>query len=566
MGAPVQIDDLLGLAGGVGSDPAIVPAEGVGSVKSVAGGAYDGANRFDRELALWAPPITSADNEILPAKAMADARTRDTMRNDAYISNIGSIHQNYIVGSVFLLNAKPSTRVLWGQADDVWEEEFQEEVEEKFTLWAESSECWVDATRRNTFSEMVRLVTGINFMGGESFSAVEWLREESDRPFNTAILLLDNERITTPPTAQFDVRVRGGVRRNKRGRPLGYYVRQAHPSDFRDPDVHDFKYVRANRPWGRKQIIHIFEQVRPDQTRGISELTAMLRETYQARKIRDVALQNMIVNSSYAAAIESDLPTDVIFNLIGGGNVTNDGRVEEAISTYMDSYLSTVAQYVGKSKYAQLDGVKIPHLPPGSKLNLMPVGKGGLLGTEFEQSLLRYLAAGSGVSGEQVSRDYSRTNYSSIKAALADTQLYMASKKKIIADRWATAVFKLWFEEAYNRGAIETLNRPNAPNYYDPLMAEAYTACDWIGASRGQIEELKETQAAIARLNAGISTREIEIARFGRDYRKVFRQIAREQRMADELGLDFSGNEAMMGAVSDASSDDQEAREPRDDQ
>jgi capsid protein len=122
-------------------------------------------------------------------------------------------------------------------------------------------------------------------------------------------------------------------------------------------------------------------------------------------------------------------------------------------------------------------------------------------------------------------------------------------------------------EEAINANQIETLKRREVPNFYEPLMAEAYTACEWIGSSRHQIDELKETQAAVARINAGLTTREIEIARFGRDYRKVFRQLSREKALAEDLGLDFSGNDAMMGAVEAATDEeDQEAKAPRNDQ
>lgn len=568
MGNAVQIDDLLGSTEGASAAPVPVPAVGgAGSSPLAMSGAYEAADRFERSMALWTPPITMADQEILPNKYLADARVRDTLRNDAYFVNAANMHRDHIVGSIFLLNSKPSSRVLFGSEDDMWEEEFQEEVEEKFTLWAESDECWVDATRRNTFSELIRLAVGIHFMGGEVFAAAEWLREEADRPFKTAILMLDLERVSTPPEYSADLGVRGGVRRNSRGRPVGYYVRNAHPTDYRAPNANEWRFVDSAKPWGRRQMIHVFEQMRPDQTRGLAEVVAMLRESNQAKTMRSVALQNMIVNSSYAAAIESDLPTDVVFNMIGGGNVENKDALTGAISNYMESYLSTVAEYVGKSKYAQIDGVKIPHLPPGSKLNLTPVGQGGLLGTDFEQSLLRYMGAGSGLTYEQFSRDYSKTNYSSIKAGLAETGLYMASKKKIIADRFASAIYRLWMEEAINANQIEALKRRKVPNFYEPLVAECYTACEWIGSSRHQIDELKETQAAVARINAGLSTREIEIARFGRDYRKVFRQLAREKRRAEELGLDFSGNDAMMGAVEAATdAEDQEAKAPRNDQ
>jgi capsid protein len=80
--------------------------------------------------------------------------------------------------------------------------------------------------------------------------------------------------------------------------------------------------------------------------------------------------------------------------------------------------------------------------------------------------------------------------------------------------------------------------------FYDPVMREALTHGTWIGAARGQIDEMKETQSAILRIKAGLSTYEAECARLGDDFRRVFEQQAREQRLAKELGLtlDLSGN------------------------
>jgi capsid protein len=71
-------------------------------------------------------------------------------------------------------------------------------------------------------------------------------------------------------------------------------------------------------------------------------------------------------------------------------------------------------------------------------------------------------------------------------------------------------------------------------------MREALCSCDWIGASRGQIDELKETQAAVMRINSGLSTWEEESAKLGKDYRKVFKQQSRERRMQKDLDLAFT--------------------------
>jgi lambda family phage portal protein len=183
-----------------------------------------------------------------------------------------------------------------------------------------------------------------------------------------------------------------------------------------------------------------------------------------------------------------------------------------------------------------LDGVKIPHLFPGTKLQLRPAGKPGGVGDSFEASLLRYIAANLGVSYEQLSRDYSGSNYSSIRAAIAETGRFMASRKRMVADRFASSVYRLWFEEATNTGRLETMK--GRPSIYEDMNLDAYTACDWIGASKGQIDELKETQAAVLRLKYGLSTREDELMRLGKDWRKVFVQLEREAKEMKKRGIE----------------------------
>ena len=103
-----------------------------------------------------------------------------------------------------------------------------------------------------------------------------------------------------------------------------------------------------------------------------------------------------------------------------------------------------------------------------------------------------------------------------------------------------------------NAGEITSMPR-KAPNWYDGLNQEAYSSCEWIGASMGQIDELKETQAAVLRVNNGLSTREAELARLGKDWRVVFAQLAREKKKAEEHDLEFGADKSstnMMNAAS----------------
>ena len=515
--------------------------------------AYSGASQRSNELSLWASPILSADQEIIPEKSTADGRVRDLMRNDAFVRNGVTIKQDSIVGERYLLNSKPNYKVLG--LDEVWAEEFQEEVEAKFTLWGESMANHPDASRMNTFTGLIRMIVGINAMAGESLFSVEWLRD-SGRPYNTCFNLIDLDRLGNPEMGLDTRLLRGGVKRNQFGAPLGYYIRNGHPSEQMDPDAYTWKYVPRTKPWGRMQMVHIVDQWRPDQSRGISMLVSAIKETKMGKQFRDIVLQNAVLNATYAASIESDLPTDVAMAQAGGGD-------RHALNNFAEDYLTSINDYVGNSRNLQIDGVKIPVFFPGTKMKLQPAGTPGGLGTNFEQSLHRYTAAALGIGYSEYSKDFSDANYSNLRAELAGTERTMRVQKRLNADRAASHMFALWLEEAINSGEITSMPK-KAPNWYEGLNKEAYTDCEWIGASMGQIDELKETQAAVLRLNNGLSTREGELSKLGKDWRVVLRQISREQKLEEELDLVFGADKSstnMMNAAGGTPTD--EGAKPR---
>lgn len=524
-------------------------------------GGYDGASRFARELASWSPPIRSADAELNPEKPSIDARSRDMVRNEAYVLGGVAVHRDSIVGGTYALNAQPDYETLG--ADEAWAEEFQRIVEAKFSLWAESSENWPDAARINTFTGLVRLAVGILTYSGEVLATVEWLRSAAGRrPYNTAIQMIDLDRLSNPNDRSDTQYLRRGVERDRYGAPIAHHIRVDHPySPYIDVGRFQWRRVPTRKPWGRLQVIHLYEQIRPDQSRGVSDMVSALKEMRMTRRFRDVTLQNAVLQATYAASIESDLPTETLWEQLGAVDANDDANP-------INRYLTQLAQYAGGSKALHIDGVKIPHLFPGTKLKLQPTGTPGGVGTSFEQSLLRYIASALGLSYEQLSRDYTNTNYSSARASMVETWKGMQAKKKMGADRFATAVYSLWLEEAIAKGEVPLPPGKGPEHFYEGLNKEAYCQCEWIGASRGQIDELKETQAAVLRLENNLSTFEDEIARTGKDFRRVFRQRAREKKLMDEAGLAMASDRALQAAKMKAeqSGDQQDASDDEDSQ
>jgi lambda family phage portal protein len=510
------------------------------------GGAYEGASRIERETATWRAPIISPDREVNRDKETLDARGRDMVRNDGYLMGAQSTHKDSIVGSQFTLNARPAFGILG--LDEQWSEEFQNETEALFALWAESPDNWPDASGRNTLTGLVRLALGTFMVSGEVVATAEWKRSIS-RPFSTCIQMIDPDRLCNPDDREDTEWLRRGVEIDRFGEPTSYWFRYAHRTDWHmGNQAMRWKQVPARKPWGRPQVVHIVEQMRAGQTRGVAEMVAALKEMRMTKRFNEVTLQNAVINASYAATIESELPREAAYELIGAGAGSDAG----GSMSYMQNYLGAIAQYLTTSPNVAIDGAKIPYLPPGSKLSLNPVGKGNNVGSEFHTRLLQHIAAALGLSYEQLTKDYSKTNYSSARASMAETWKYMQSRKRLVADRFATTIYSLWLEEAINAKLITSLPK-NAPSMYaNPLYRAAYTQCEWIGASRGQIDELKETQAAVLRINSGLSTREREMANLGTDYRVVMRQLAREKRLADDLGLTFEANPTKPGTLSGA--------------
>lgn len=508
------------------------------------GGGLEGAERTSREMALWRPSLGSPDQAISMGKQLADARGRDTVLNDGYAMGAMQYHKDSIVGAHFRLNATPDWEVLrdiynptnatpdqWRE----WAELFQVRVERRFNLTAESNNHWLDASRRMTLTEMIRVEVGSFVYTGEVLATSEWIRQ-AGRPYKTALQLVNPDRLSNPDYREDNANLTRGIETGFYGEHKRYWIQGAHPSEFTDPNTLKWVPVPAEKPWGRKQVIYINEPVMIEQTRGVAAMTSALKQTNMRKQFSEVTLQNAVINASYAASVESELPSADIIAAMGGGT-------DNALESYLQSYMSMLAEYMGGANNIRIDGAMIPQFFPGTKLNARPLGTPGGVGhNDYESSLLRYLAAALGTSYSSLSKDYSKVSYSGLKGELAETQKFLNSRKKGVADKMGSYGFELWLEEEIAGDYALLPPGWTRDDYYRPLAKEAMSSSKWIGQGRGQIDELAETQAAILRINSGLTTREIECAKLGNDFRDVLAQLDRESKLIEKHGLVLSGN------------------------
>ena len=293
-------------------------------------GPIEGASRSSRETVNWHVNGVSPDRAINVVKEDADARSSDMIINDGYARGAIQTHMDGIVGAQYRLNSKIVWRAIPG-ATEAWAKETQTLIEQRFGLIAESQACYFDAAGMNTFTGMVRLGVAGFVITGEILATSEW-DKSFGRPCKTCFQMVSPSRLRNPNYGIDSKFLRRGVKVNRMGKPLGYYILRNHPNSFFwDDPIMDHPFIPAAKPWGRPQVFHIVEQLWPDQHRGIADMVAALKKMKMTKHFQEVTLQNAVINATYAAAIESEAPTPELIAAFGG----DVSGYEQAVAAWM---------------------------------------------------------------------------------------------------------------------------------------------------------------------------------------------------------------------------------------
>lgn len=480
---------------------------------------YSGADQHSQELASWRPNLGSGNSDYLRGRNTMVARQRDLVRNSGWASGAVSRKLDNIIGASFRLVSRPDYRQI-GQTPE-WAHEFALEAQAGWRKFAEDPDNYVDATRHDNVNGLFGLAFRCSFVDGEAFAAAIWRDDKPSWKYKTAIQLIDADRISNPAGQADSATLRSGIETDKYGAAMAYHVRKGHPADWQTAmNAYTWERIERETPWGRRQMLHVFERERPDQLRGISPLAPIVERLKMVDKYDKVELQAAVMNAIFAAFIESPFDHD----LLDGALSVEDPK--------LSAYQKQRSEYHSK-RGITLNGVAIPKLFPGEKLGIQTAARPAAQFGEFEKACLRNIASGVGLSYEQLSQDWSSTNYSSARAALLEVWRGMARTRTRFAEQFATPIFILWMEEAISRGDLKL--PAGAPDFYEGKGA--YTRCRWIGPARGWVDPVKEGQAAQIRMDSLLSTLEDESAEQGKDYEETLDQIARENKMLAERGL-----------------------------
>ncbi len=495
--------------------PRIAPA-----MLQVGGGAsmasHSAAGGDDLAMYDWNPLRGSADADLLPDLDMLTARSRDLGRNNGLMAGAQQTLRDNIVGATLRLSCAPDYRLLGWKREQA--REWGNFVEAKFRSWGDTTEC--DAGRTSNLLGLSLQALGGAMGNGDALALPLWLPRPGCR-WNTRLMLVESDRLSTPQGMAHRDDIRGGIELDNYGAPVAYHITKKHPGDMLAwgfygvgaPVAAQWERIPAFTPWGRRRVIHLADRERTGQSRGKPIVSAVMREFHMAGKYSSNELQASVSSSLVAAFLESDLDPESAAALFG----------EDPRGAWKESLKE------GRSSLRKLQGGAVVPLPAGARLSAFNPGRPNPAFEAFMLAVLRHIAAGMNMPYELLLKDFSKTNYSSARAALLEAWRYFNGRRRWLSDHWLRCIYELWFEEAVNAGEIE------APGYYENRYA--YLRCRFIFGGKGWVDPVKEATASVMRMKAGISTLETECAEQGTDYEEVLDQQQVEEQMRKERGL-----------------------------
>lgn len=475
--------------------------------------AHDAASLTSAALGAWQPRLESADSANSFERDRIAARVHDLVRNDGWASAGVQKKLDMAIGGGWRLSCKPDFRAL-GQTPE-WAAEWSTKVEALWRAHTTDPRRFVDLERELDFSGLIGLKFRHFTIDGESLSVLRW--KPRGGMFATCEQIIDPDRLSNPNWRADTELVRGGKERDSDGATIAYYIRSAHPGEiYQGARRAVWDRVERETEWGRPIVIHHYEPSRAGESRPVSPLAPILAKFRMLGRYDQAELQAAILNAVFAAFLETPFSG-------------------EEITQNMDNVIEyqNLREETHKRTGLRVDGVNLNLLAPGEKFNMSQAVRPAVAFAAFEAACLRNCASAMGISYEQMSMDWSQTNYSSARGALMEVWRHITARKSHFASGAVMPHYMAWMEEAIDRGYLET--PPGAPSFWEAPVA--YLGADWIGPARGWVDPVKEAQGSQLRQEAGVSTLEKEAAEQGGDYKEIMIQRRREMDEAQSLGL-----------------------------
>ncbi len=477
-------------------------------------GTYFGGSNTRRGTSGWQPPQGDADADMLTDRVKIINRSRDLIRNAPIATGAINTNQLHVVGSGLTMQSRINRHVLNITAKDAQRK--QNIIESEWRLWSENLDC--SYNRKGNFNDNVNLVLRGALEAGDIFALLPFEMRNTS-PYGLKIQLVEGDRVCNAQGVRNTQTLAGGIHTNNKGAPVAYDIRTTHPGTEKGFD-RTWKTVQAFTGTGRRRVIHVYEQLRPDQTRGMPYLAPIIEIIKQLSKYTNAEIAAAVVNSYFTVFLksndgDSELAPYAMTEETGAGNDDQDYKL--GMGAFITLSQDESVEFADpKRPNRNFDG--------------------------FMMAMLRQIGAALSIPYELLNYQFS-SSYSASRSAMLLAWKMFKTRRTWLENHFCNLIYAAWFEEAVLRGRVD------APGFLDDFaIRAAYLQNKWVGPNPGQIDPTKETTAALDRIGGRLTTIAGESAAIGEDFDRNIEQIAYEEETMREKGVEYIGKGARDGS------------------
>ena len=453
-------------------------------------GRYEGA-ATGRRLGVWGAPLSGPNLELDGSIQTLRARSRDVIRNNPHASSAIESYVANMVGTGIV----PRWRI-----DDAL---LKERIQSLWLAWTKEA----DTSGKMDFYGLQSLVARAVMESGEVLVRFHprRLNERLQVPFQLQVIESDHLIMDGKETQNRNT-IDMGVEFNKKGKRVAYHLHRTHPGE-RQLSVLESVRIPAN------DILHIYRVQRPGQIRGIPWMTNVLVRLHELDEYEDAESLRKKTAALFAA--------------------------------FVTRPIDDAASNIGSNKGYDINGVPIASIEPGAVHYLssgesVEFSQPADVGNSYEVWLkqqLRSIAAGIGVTYEQLTGDLRGVNYSSIRAGLLEFRRRVESlQHQLMVVQFCQPVAEQWLDYAVASGAIDI------PDYNKNRVK--YLSIEWRPPAWDWVDPLKDVTANQLSVRCGFKSRAQIVADLGEDIETIDRQLEEDHQRAESFGLKLDSDPA----------------------
>lgn len=352
----------------------------------------------------------------------------------------------------------------------------------RFTAWAEVA----DADGRTDFAGLQEAIARSLVVDGEAFVRIR-IGEAGVR-----LQLIPAEMVDEAHTVELrdGGYIVNGVEFSASGERVAYWILPARPTD-------QFASYRAPVRVPAAEILHVFRPIGIGQVRGISWLAPI------------------VVPASEFDAIVDALAVGVKVAALHAGFLVDQNGAANGAAPIDGDQSGTVLE-------SGLEPGTIRILPSGWDVKFSSPQQANETAA-FLRFNLQMLAAGLGLPEHMLSGDLSNANYSSLRAGLlpfrarVEQVQYGVLVPQLLNPVWRRVMF------------VDSLTGATG----EPSRVE------WLPPRWAQVDPAKDTEATVAEINAGLTSRKKAVAERGWNVDDLDAEIAADRQRETSLGLSF---------------------------